>query len=70
MTEEVQVGKTYAGKVLPKRIRCFCGNNSHDGLVHISELSDGYIEKVEDVVKVGQEIMIKAMELMIRKGLS
>ncbi len=63
MTEEVLVGKTYTGKVLSLKeygvfVEIFPG---HDGLVHISELSDSYIEKVEDVVKVGQEIMIKVI---------
>ena len=63
MTEEVQIGKTYTGKVLSLKeygafVEIFPG---HDGLVHISELSDSYIEKVEDVVKVGQEIMIKVI---------
>ena len=63
MTEEVQVGKTYTGKVLSLKeygafVEIFPG---HDGLVHISELSDSYIERVEDVVKVGQEIMIKVI---------
>ena len=63
MTEEVQVGKTYTGKVLSlKEYGAFVEIiPGHDGLVHISELSDGYIEKVEDVVKVGQEIMIKVI---------
>ncbi|OOP58037.1 MAG: polyribonucleotide nucleotidyltransferase [Candidatus Brocadia carolinensis] len=63
MTEEVQVGKTYAGKVLSlKEYGAFVEIiPGHDGLVHISELSDGYVEKVEDVVKVGQEIMIKVI---------
>ncbi|MDQ1272586.1 MAG: polyribonucleotide nucleotidyltransferase [Planctomycetota bacterium] len=63
MTEEIQIGKTYAGKVLSlKEYGAFVEIiPGHDGLVHISELSDGYIEKVEDVVKVGQEIMIKVI---------
>lgn len=63
MTEEVQVGKTYAGKVLSlKEYGAFVEIiPGHDGLVHISELSDGYVDKVEDVVKVGQEIMIKVI---------
>lgn len=63
MTEEIQVGKTYTGKVLSlKEYGAFVEIiPGHDGLVHISELSDGYIEKVEDVVKVGQEIMIKVI---------
>ncbi|MBU6391344.1 MAG: polyribonucleotide nucleotidyltransferase [Planctomycetota bacterium] len=63
MTEDVQVGKTYTGKVLSLKeygafVEIFPG---HDGLVHISELSDGYVERVEDVVQVGQEIMIKVI---------
>lgn len=63
MTEEVLVGKTYTGKVLSlKEYGAFVEIlPGHDGLVHISELSDSYIERVEDVVKVGQEIMIKVI---------
>ncbi len=63
MTEDVQVGKTYTGKVLSlKEYGAFVEIlPGHDGLVHISELSDGYVERVEDVVQVGQEIMIKVI---------
>ncbi len=63
MTEEVQVGKIYTGKVLSIKeygafVEIFPG---HEGLVHISEISDTRVEKVEDVVQVGQEIMIKVI---------
>ncbi len=63
MTEEVEVGKTYMGKVLSLKeygafIEILPGR---DGLLHISELSDSYVEKVEDVIKVGQEILIKVI---------
>jgi len=63
MTEEVQVGKIYAGKVLSiKEYGAFVEIiPGHDGLVHVSELSDTYVGKVEDVVQVGQEIMIKVI---------
>ncbi|MEP9410803.1 MAG: polyribonucleotide nucleotidyltransferase [Candidatus Brocadia sp.] len=63
MTEEVQVGRIYTGKVLSvKEYGAFVEIiPGHDGLVHISELADGYVERVEDVVKVGQEIMIKVI---------
>ncbi|KXK28760.1 MAG: polyribonucleotide nucleotidyltransferase, partial [Candidatus Brocadia sinica] len=63
MTEEVLVGKIYKGKVLSiKEYGAFVEIiPGHDGLVHISELSDGYVEKVEDVVQIGQEIMIKVI---------
>ncbi|MFQ5957471.1 MAG: S1 RNA-binding domain-containing protein [Candidatus Brocadiales bacterium] len=63
MTEEVQVGKIYTGKVSAIKdygafVEVLPGQ---DGLLHISEMSDGYIEKVEDVVKVGQEIEVKVI---------
>lgn len=63
MTEEIQVGKTYTGKVLSiKEYGAFVEVlPGHDGLVHISEISDGYVGKVEDVVKVGEEIMVKVV---------
>jgi len=34
-----------------------------EGLVHISELADYHVAKVEDVVKVGDEIMVKVIEI-------
>lgn len=63
LTEEVQVGKTYLGKVMAiKEYGAFVEVlPGQDGLLHISELSDGYVEKVEDVVKVGQETWVKVI---------
>ncbi|MGR3309235.1 MAG: polyribonucleotide nucleotidyltransferase [Candidatus Brocadiales bacterium] len=63
MVEEIQIGKTYIGKVLSVKeygafVQVLPGQ---DGLVHISELSDGYVEKVESVVKVGEEIAVKVV---------
>ena len=34
-----------------------------EGLVHISKLDNKRVEKVEDVVSVGDEIMVKVMEV-------
>ncbi|RBN38347.1 polyribonucleotide nucleotidyltransferase, partial [Priestia megaterium] len=34
-----------------------------DGLVHISELAEERIGKVEDVVSIGDEILVKVMEI-------
>jgi transcriptional accessory protein Tex/SPT6 len=36
---------------------------NQDGLVHISRLSDHRVERVEEVVNVGDEIMVKAIEI-------
>lgn len=34
-----------------------------EGLIHISKLANERVEKVEDVVKVGDEIVVKALEI-------
>jgi polyribonucleotide nucleotidyltransferase len=54
LCEEVKVGKIYHGKVSTiKDFGAFVEViPGQDGLCHISELDDGYVEKVTDVVKI------------------
>ncbi len=63
LTEEVEVGQTFQSKVV--RIVPFGAfvelKPGMDGLVHISNLSDGYVEKVEDIVKVGDEVKVEVI---------
>lgn len=65
LTEEVEVGKIYKGKVV--RIENFGAFveviKGTDGLVHISELADGYVKNVTDVVKMGEEIDVLVTEI-------
>lgn len=65
LTEEVEVGKTYMGKV--KKIMpfgAFCEVlPGEEGLVHISELAEGYVKKVEDVVKEGDKFLVKVIAI-------
>jgi len=68
LTQEVEVGKIYKGKVT--RVMDFgafvevipgvLGLTGKEGLVHISQLAHERVEKVEDIVKAGDEIMVKA----------
>ena len=62
---EAEVGKTYLGKVV--RIMPFGAFveilPGKDGLVHISKLDKKRVEKVEDVVNIGDEIMVKVIEI-------
>ena len=68
LTQEVEIGKIYKGKVT--RVMDFgafvevipgvLGLSGKEGLVHISQLSKERVEKVDDVVKVGDEILVKA----------
>ncbi|HVH63980.1 MAG TPA: S1 RNA-binding domain-containing protein, partial [Candidatus Dormibacteraeota bacterium] len=65
LTDEVEVGKIYQGKVV--RIMPFGAFvevlPNQDGLVHISKLTDHRVERVEEVVNVGDEIVVKAVEI-------
>jgi len=65
LVEEAAVGKFYAGKVtkimpfgafveiLPKQ----------EGLIHISELEHKHVDKVEDVLKVGDKVKVKVIKI-------
>jgi len=65
LTGEVEVGKNYKGKVV--RIMPFGAfvqiMPNTDGLVHISQLAEERVERVEDAVQVGQEIEVKVTEV-------
>jgi polyribonucleotide nucleotidyltransferase len=65
LTKEVEVGTIYTGKVV--RIMNFGAFveilPGKDGLVHISELADHRVGSVEDVVKVGDELMVMVTEI-------
>lgn len=68
---EVEVGKTYMGTV--KRIMDFgafveiipgvLGTQGKEGLVHISQLAEERVNKVSDVVKIGDQILVKVTEI-------
>jgi len=61
LTEEPEMGKEYVGKV--KRVTSFGAFveilPGQDGLVHISELDTGRVNRVEDVLNVGDEVKVK-----------
>ncbi len=68
---EVEVGKVYLGTV--KRLMDFgafveiipgvFGNSGKEGMVHISQLAEDRVEKVTDVVKIGDQIEVKVTEI-------
>ncbi|MGQ9601208.1 MAG: polyribonucleotide nucleotidyltransferase [Candidatus Bipolaricaulia bacterium] len=63
LTEELEVGKRYRGKVTRiERYGAFVElPNGVRGLVHVSDLADGYVKNVEDVVKIGDEITVEVI---------
>jgi polyribonucleotide nucleotidyltransferase len=63
MTEGVQIGRIYEGRVTSIKdfgafVEILPGK---DGLVHISELSEGYVSSVTDVCRVGDPMLVKAI---------
>jgi len=61
--EEVKVGQIYTGKVVSTKdfgafVELAPGT---DGMCHISELADGYVKNVTDVVKVGDVVKVKVI---------
>ena len=65
ITQEAKVGKIYKGVV--KTIKDFGAFveilPGTDGLVHISELADKRINKVTDILKEGDEVTVKVLEI-------
>lgn len=68
---DVEVGRVYMGTV--KRIMDFgafveiipgvLGSSGKEGLVHISQLDEARVDKVEDIVKIGDKIEVKVTEV-------
>ncbi|MCK6495312.1 polyribonucleotide nucleotidyltransferase [bacterium] len=65
LTSDVEVGRIYEGKVV--RLMTFGAFvevlPSREGLVHISQLAPYRVERVEDVVHVGDTIHVKVVEI-------
>jgi len=65
LCEEVKVGQIYTGKVVSMKdfgafIELAPGT---DGMCHISELADGYVKSVTDVVKMGDLVKVKVIQV-------
>lgn len=65
IAKDVEVGEVYTGKVVRMMnfgvfVELLPGK---DGMVHISKLAKGRVEKCEDVVKIGDELEVKVAEI-------
>ena len=65
LTQEVEVGALYNGKVIRilgfgAIVELFPGT---DGLVHISQLADSHVKEVTDVLKEGDEVLVKVIDI-------
>ncbi|UCD84138.1 MAG: polyribonucleotide nucleotidyltransferase [Deltaproteobacteria bacterium] len=65
LVQEVEIGKLYMGKVkkiteFGAFVEIFPGT---EGLVHISQLTNEYVRRVQDIVKEGEEIVVKVLDV-------
>jgi polyribonucleotide nucleotidyltransferase len=65
LTQEVEVGALYTGKVVKilgfgAIVELYPGT---DGLVHISQLAEGHVKEVTDVLKEGDEVLVKVIDI-------
>jgi polyribonucleotide nucleotidyltransferase len=65
LCEEIKIGAIYTGKVVSTRdfgafIELAPGT---DGMCHVSELADGYVKNVGDVVKIGDIVKVKVINI-------
>jgi polyribonucleotide nucleotidyltransferase len=65
IVKDIEVGEVYLGKVMRiipigAFVELLPGK---EGMVHITKLDRGFVEKVEDVVSIGDEILVKVTEI-------
>ncbi|MHB1382476.1 MAG: polyribonucleotide nucleotidyltransferase [Thermoleophilia bacterium] len=70
LTKDVEAGDTFVGKVVKTTdFGAFVElKRGTDGLVHISNLAEGRVEKVEDVVTRGQMVKVEVIEVKEDRG--
>ena len=65
LTKDVEVGEVYEGTVM--RIMNFGAFievlPGKEGLLHISKMAKGRVERVEDVMNIGDKVMVKVYEI-------
>ncbi len=66
---DIKAGQTYQGKVT--RVENFGAfvdiGAEREGMVHVSEMETGYVPRPSDVVKVGQEVEVRVIEVNPKK---
>jgi polyribonucleotide nucleotidyltransferase len=70
LTREIKIGEEFTGKVV--RIMPYGAFVNllpgKDGMVHVSELAEGRVENVEDVLKIGDEVKVMVIDVEAGTG--
>lgn len=70
LTREIKIGEVFTGKVV--RIMPYGAfvnlTPGKDGMVHVSEIAEGRVENVEDVLKIGDEVKVMVIDVEAGTG--
>ena len=62
--KEYTIGEIVEGKVVKiLEFGAIVDFGGHDGMIHVSELKEGYVKKVEDVIKMGDSVRAKIIKM-------
>lgn len=65
----VKEGNFVKGKITGiKEYGAFAKVEDRDGLVHISEFSDGFVKDISEIVKIGEEVELKVIGVEEKTG--
>lgn len=70
MTQQIEVGSIITGKITGVQpYGAFVSiNETTQGLVHISEITHGFVKEINDYVKVGDEVTVKVLSIDSESG--
>ena len=65
IVREIEVGEIYTGKVVKinDKLGAFISVGNKEGLLHITQIAKEYVKRVEDYLKVGDEVTVKCTSI-------
>jgi polyribonucleotide nucleotidyltransferase len=65
IVRDIEVGEIYTGKVVKinDKLGAFIAVGNKEGLLHITQISKEYVKRVEDFIKVGDEVTVKCISI-------
>ena len=65
IVREIEVGEIYTGRVVKinDKLGAFISVGNKEGLLHITQVAKEYVKRIEDYMKVGEEVTVKCISI-------
>jgi polyribonucleotide nucleotidyltransferase len=65
IVRDIEVGEIYTGKVVKinDKLGAFIAVGNKEGLLHVTQIANEYVKRIEDYMKVGDEITVKCISV-------